>query len=469
MVCLKIIKVAIIGCGPSGLTAADTLRDIDPRFDITLFERSGHVGGKCNSILPDGSILNGRTNGYDLGAVVYIKNSRSYKDAIELAEKYKLKFEHPFVNPYHSFEHVFPFLKSKQVIDATAPPSFLLYKNGKPSPLLYIPFHPKNIILNPKRFISSIYGIYKLIIHLFSYFKYSENPMDFNHFTAHSFSDIYPDSIDPVFSTFVQGFGYMDASNKDLAPALTYYYRYIQPDMVGKTFIKFSDGIQTMWYRIAESFPREDIRLNAGVSQIRRSDNKILVSSKCGEECFDYLIVATPLKRTLEFMDFSEKETELVSRMKHNHYITVMFKSEGFPAFAIGNMTNQMNSDRIGHVVFAYKPYPDSNIMNAYLYMPKGSFSDQDIIDRVEADMQSDFNTTMIEKEFAKVFHWDDYFGHLSTDDIQSGWFSTFDSMLQNKHRTLFVSSGLHMETVGASISYSKKMVSDIAPKWLTI
>ncbi len=64
-------KIAIIGAGISGLTAAHTLKKLG--YDnITIFEANDRVGGKVHTVEIDGYI-------YELGAVFYLKNIKHFE------------------------------------------------------------------------------------------------------------------------------------------------------------------------------------------------------------------------------------------------------------------------------------------------------------------------------------------------------------------------------------------------------
>jgi len=45
----KNLRIAIVGAGPSGITAADTLRS-EGYQKITIFEKNSYVGGKVTSL-----------------------------------------------------------------------------------------------------------------------------------------------------------------------------------------------------------------------------------------------------------------------------------------------------------------------------------------------------------------------------------------------------------------------------------
>lgn len=70
------MKIAIIGSGISGLTAAWLLHE---RHDITVFEANDYIGGHTHTVDID---LNGERHAIDTGFIVY--NDRTYPNFIEL-------------------------------------------------------------------------------------------------------------------------------------------------------------------------------------------------------------------------------------------------------------------------------------------------------------------------------------------------------------------------------------------------
>ncbi len=73
-------KIAIIGAGPAGLTAAETLKE-KGYTNITLFEKDSTAGGKCCSMKYDGKW-------YELGAGIIVESNTVMWN---LAKKFNIK------------------------------------------------------------------------------------------------------------------------------------------------------------------------------------------------------------------------------------------------------------------------------------------------------------------------------------------------------------------------------------------
>ena len=74
-------RIAVVGAGPSGLTAADTLKELGYR-KVTVFEKNDRVGGKVNSLRTGSNVA-------ELGAVFA---SPEYTKVLGLADRYKIPY-----------------------------------------------------------------------------------------------------------------------------------------------------------------------------------------------------------------------------------------------------------------------------------------------------------------------------------------------------------------------------------------
>ncbi|MCP4118664.1 MAG: NAD(P)-binding protein [Desulfobacteraceae bacterium] len=309
----KTIRVAVIGGGPSGWSAAETLRDMDDAFDVTVYERNDYFGGKCCTVLEDGTIANGRPGGYEMGAGVLTPGSRVYKDTMKLIDKGNLKINKALPPGLKAINY---FRDGDDAWHETHPVSFY------------------NMIHHPGRFLRGLYGYVKLGIDMLRFQRYRVDMANSPGQLAQTMSERYPVELNSILSVFMQGYGYAHESDPRLTPPMLYYHQYMQPDMLGREKINIDKGMRKRLYKL-------------------------------------------------------------------------------------------------------------------------------------ETGLKDGFNARMIERSFAKIFHWDDYFGHLESEDILDDWYDTFNKTIQGKSNTLFVSSGLHMEIIGSSVQYSKHAVEKFAGEWL--
>jgi len=78
----KSLRIAVVGAGPSGLSAADTLKSLGYQ-NVTVFEKNDRVGGKVYSYRSGGQVS-------ELGAVFA---SPDYTKVLGLANKYGIPYE----------------------------------------------------------------------------------------------------------------------------------------------------------------------------------------------------------------------------------------------------------------------------------------------------------------------------------------------------------------------------------------
>jgi protoporphyrinogen oxidase len=433
------IKVAIIGAGPSGLAVSEVLRSdkYAGHFDVTIYEANNYVGGKCHTISNDDGL------NYEVGAVLVSEHSEGYSSLIKLLDKYKI---------------------DRTIFDRHGADSSIYLNKAKPTDISKL--HLRDLRTNPRKFWKIFKGYDDFINDYIHYshsrhIGYGRRPKTLNKNT----SKLYRHEVNERLSGVVQGYGYADFDDKKLSPPLLYYHQYIEAGEIEHPLHKIDKGTQNIWSTIAQGYPRGAIRLNEQVLGVRRDSFGVEVKTINGSETYDYLVVATPLKPAIKFLDLDNDEKNFLSKMKHNHYVTVLCEANGFDhgvTYSVSNCTAQKN---LGRVMCVYKRYPNSNLMAMYLYTK--TKNDESILNNVERSLNEDFNAKLLNRSEAKIYHWTDYFGHLDTRSLNEGWYDRFDQSFQGKNRTLYVSSGLHMETVGASVEYGTKLAKDYAKVWL--
>lgn len=431
-------KVAIIGAGPSGFAVAEVLRSdkFKDFFEFTIFERNSYVGGKCLTVMEDGTVSNDKPGGYEVGAVLMSKHAPSYSRLKEIIEDSGIE-----TSPHAEKERKMS----------------TYYKDGKQAEVRQL--YWSQLITKPRAFFRAFHGFdeygsdYVRYIHTKNA-GYTGRPRAL----YKSLSKKYSRVVYSRLATVVQAFGYADLNDKHLTPATLYYHQYVEPDSVIFPIHKIENGMQSIWIRLAKKYDHGAVRLNQQVKHVARSPLGVSVTTSKLTEEFDHLVVATPLKPALSYLDLGKLDRNFMSKMKHNHYVTVMCRIPEFKTIASYNLPGCTEKKRIGEVMLGYKRYPNSEVVTAYLFIKKGHKSDdKTILDLVEKSLKKDFNATLANRKSAKIYHWDDYFGHLDTKDLDDGWYEKFDKNIQGKNRTLFVSSGLHMETVGASVQYGDR------------
>ncbi len=259
-------KIAIIGAGIAGLTAAEELRNMG--FRVTIFEAEQRVGGKIFTLPTPGGPV-------DLGAVLI---TRQYKNTIALANRFNIPIA-PTPNPPRIFADG----------RAYTPEGFLSsrYSRGE------IAQAAQNYAKVLKR-----YGFY------IRFPVYGIVPKDlsvpFNKFARQNGIEPIAKLVQAVFVGF--GYGY---PQEDSA---AYYLKFL-PYLVGVNqsglqvangFV-FPTGFQSVPNALAQSLGI-DIRLGTKVKDIRRNKHGVRIRTiDEGETWFDKVVVACPLTQARKF------------------------------------------------------------------------------------------------------------------------------------------------------------------------
>ncbi len=424
------IKVAVIGAGPSGLSAAEVLRE-DSRFEVTLYEKNSWVGGKCHTVFPDGTVTNGQKGGYEVGAVAITSKSSGYNELRELICKYDI--------PTSRFK------------DSSR--SSFVFKPGSPN---YV-----KALLKPNGLLA--YGFEYLRYRRSKHAGYTNRPKVLNK----SLSERYSPEVVSRFSHVVQGFGYAEFEDPALTPAVLYYHQYLEFGHLSLPLHTIDIGTQGIWARIAESYEAEQLLLNHDVTSIKRSPKGVKVTANHITKDYDYVVVSTPLSAAVRYLDQSADDAAFMSKMRYNHYVTILCEVDGLDAIGTLNRGACEQNDLLGEVMLNYKRFKDSNIGCLYLYQPKGkNYSDKELIELADKSLRNNLDASIVDKSKALVYHWKDYFGHLSQADLDDGWYNKFEDTYQLKNRTLFVSSGLHFETINASVQYGTREALRAIKQW---
>lgn len=441
------LRVAVIGGGPSGWAAAEALDHPrwQGRFEVTVFERNGYFGGKCSTVFPGGTPCNGAPGGYELGAGVLSKDSWSCADLEALLKRHDVAYTN------------------------AAEPGRAKYRFYSRGAALRTGGWLLLLLLRPWLFLVGVLDFARFRLGLLRHSReptldYAGRPRALHR----TFRSTHTAVLNRAVCFGMQAFGYAETSDAGLSAPLLYYHQYARPDVLWNPVYRIERGMQGIWWRVASNRPAQRARLNAEVVRITRGEDAVTVETATTQEVFDQVIIAVPLAPALPFLDATDAERELLRRVRCNHYITVLCRVQGLEDIAHVVVDQAVDPQRLGGVVFAYKRYPDSDWVTVNLYAdPARERSDAEILDVVERDLARELGASLVDRGSASVHHWRDYFPHLATEDLDAGWYEHFEREVQGQRRALWVSSGLHMETVGASVQYATAKVNDAAPRWL--
>lgn len=292
-------KIAIIGAGPSGLGAAEALREKGYK-NITVFDKSPRVGGQslsCEYITPDN-----RTLIYDMGSIQPLGS----KILFRLLKKYGLSFGRgPLENKKKVF-YAYSHKRNAVFVD------FIKYYFGEPIKVL--PF----LLADLAKLSYYLIRYRRLAKPGFHGFKYwNETTLNFKDWVkARKFKVLEEKLIEIFFSLMTmtnknnEGKVYTFLAFKFLYQLLKLPIRYIDG-----TYRPVKQGYQELWKRIAENF---DMVLKTEIQSINRNDAGVTITTATQTYQFDELIISCPFDRISAVLDIKPAEKQAFTDIHYN-------------------------------------------------------------------------------------------------------------------------------------------------------
>jgi hypothetical protein len=422
------LKIAIVGAGASGLTAAHTLQGRG-YHNITIFEKEAAVGGKVSSF----NLLG--VNG-ELGAVFA---SPDYELVLDLANEYMVPIEEYSTNKLIQDENGVKrdftgFLLSKytpqQIGTAIAAYAVVLQKFANIEGDGFAGLHPDLYMTFDKFAV-----------------KYGIQP------------------IADLAKAIMIGFGY---GYYETVPAA--YFMKLLPWLIkiGPTglesppYFTFPEGFQSLWQKVAAD--GLDVQLSSTVTRIERPATaggkvKVYVNGSWTPQYFDAVIVSAPLNTVSRFMDLNSAEWYLFNKVQTERYFVTLFGALGLATGeTVFSFKNAVPS-RMNHVAVWGNPGGDLPIFIAYQiadpWTPT-SFVTATLALDILTDGGGVFAGPIMRKEW-------EYFPHVSSQAMTDGFYEAVEGM-QGKKGVYFVGSTLSFETVERTARYARHLVESKFP-----
>lgn len=269
-------KICIIGGGISGLVAAFLLKK--KGYEVTLFEKSGRVGGNIQTVEIDGFLIE------------YAPNSLlKSPHLVELIRELKLETEVLAANPANKKRYVL--------------------RNGKLKSL------PMSILKMATSDYFSLKARLRLLKEPFIRTKSKENESVAEFFERRLGREIVERAADPFIAGIYAG------NPENLSVKLAFARLYELEEKYGSLLIgslltksekanknfprtfSFKNGVQTIIDKLAKNLG-ESIKLNSEVRQIEKtSDGKWILKTNFYEEIFDSLIISTPAEAAANLIE----------------------------------------------------------------------------------------------------------------------------------------------------------------------
>ena len=425
----KSLRIAVVGAGPSGLTAADTLQQLGYQ-NVTVFEKNDRVGGKVYSY------RNGSTVS-ELGAVFA---SPDYSLVLGLADKYKI--------PYQAY------VTTQSILDESG------------------------VKQSAQTFLTSRYTTLQI---LGATVAYGAALTLFAQIQQNGFAWLLPD-LDLPFDQFAAKYGFTPIAELVRSVMIGFGYGYYETapaanfmKLIGwlvkiggsqgleqATYYTFPTGYQSIWEAVAQHL---DVRLNSTVTAITRRGplsggaRATLTINGRDHYDFDVVIISAPLNKVGSFMTLTDDEAALFSQVQTERYVVSLFAAGGLATDEVLFFHGNARPSRINHVdVWANRDaanpiYVGYQIADRELSLAQLSATLADDV----AGQGGRFDGTLLQQE------WTDYFPHVSTAAMQSGFYERME-LLQGRNNTFYVGGSLSFETVEHSARYAEALVQHNFP-----
>jgi phytoene dehydrogenase-like protein len=436
----KKTRIGIIGAGAAGLTAAYYLKK-QGYENITLLEKEGRIGGKCNSLTYHGK-------SFDLGAN-YITSS--YKQVRKLAGEYGADMYTE--GPLHAFDVTTGQLTSLlKAVTKTTSFFTLLWQSIR---YTWKRWWLQNIF-------SAKHVGFKNISQHPEYTQPFKQWLQANGLQA----------LEPVFSVPITLMGYGNLDEIPAAYALTYMrigtflnlmMAAINPNILGwpKRFVQ---GYERLFEKISWEF---EVFTNVEVQSIHRKGqlqveaivheqflNKIVSTPKTFD--FDHLIAATPYPLFVELLsDPTKEEKELAALVKVNPFVVTTYPVQ--KADKLFACTFSLPQPAIGEPNVVTRQFAGNDLVSFYTrYNAEQPIPKAQILENNKRFAEK-MSLSPLPANYYTYSDWA-YFPHVDAAAMQAGFYDRIEALQGHQH--IYYTGGLFaFELVEAIACYSQALI----------
>jgi hypothetical protein len=405
------MRVGIIGAGPSGLAAAEALRELG-YTDITVLEKRARAGGMSWSFkytTPDNRELI-----YEMGSVL----PTGSKILRKLFKRYKI--------------HI-----GKQNLGRDADPAkpffikFYSFQNHR-----FLPALTRSRFGFPYSW-ALITDVCKLFLLLFRYRHYRK--------PGYQIPDWYWKELSipltqwvkernfkvlaPLFEMVSTG---LTLGNPEMKGGVVAYEAFklmitlirFPPRYINRSLKCIKEGYQEIWKRVAES---HHVIFNAGIKSVLRKERTVEIDLGDRKLTFDKLIVSASPSSMLDFLDVDEEEKDLFSKVHHSAGWRIAFTAKNLPHDALYLFYEYYLKEKYPDIIYAF--YPEGEVRegvwlySSFLPCPEG-VNIEPILKNTEKLFRDHFKAEII--EWVNKKFWSEYRPHFLLEDVK-----------QNKHQDL--------------------------------
>lgn len=430
------MKIGIIGAGAAGLSAAHYLKQ-ENYNDVTIFEASDQVGGKCCSIEIDSHI-------FDTGAVIA---TMGYNRVLALAEEYNV----PMINApklyYKSLETLeqrrlgAPSFEGFTTIKAMMELGQLLIKmRATRTPgHRHLEFDlAKNI--NDWLHENNLENIQEMLVPAFTGFGYGYKEHIPAAYLFKMAELTFANSVSNNWRWFKTAFQSQQKSEQNNLP----FADLSEPLM-------FEKGYQSLFEAMAQGF---NIKLNTTISTIEiNGEFKALIDNHGQIHQFDQIIIATPPNITTKLVNFDIDLSKLFQTprtLDYHVFLTEFKKPIDQEAWFLPENTLSMSG--LGRPVVVSRVTPNCNIGTCYAY------SNEHIdIAQLENNLEEDCDRLGLGLKSIKQHKRWDYFPHVDAEHFNE--FYKKLEQVQGRNGIYFAGEATNFTTVEHVVCYSHSLV----------
>jgi protoporphyrinogen/coproporphyrinogen III oxidase len=427
-------RIAIIGAGPSGLTAALTLKD-SGYTNVTVFEKENRVGGKVHTLNSNGLAA-------ELGAVFA---SPDYREVLRLAQRFSIPYAEYTVPRY---------VLNEQGVKQTSM-EFLTTRYSLAEIQAAVIAYQR--VLTDYAFVDTTDG--------FAGFPSELKTTKFSDFAAAK--GITP--IAELAKSIIVGFGY---SYYEEMPAM--YGMKILPwlikvgpsGLVQPTYYTFPTGFQSLWTAVASQVT---VRLSSPVYRIDRVGSGSFLSIDVGADgsrandgppqYFDKVIVTIPLNLVTTRMIplLTSRERDLFARVDTDRYFVSLFTSPNLTRGETVFVHDNARPGQINHINAWGNRDPASSVYIGY-QLVDDTITAANVVATLAADIanlgRATFGSVVFQKE------WPDYFPSISRSRSNLSFFEDIEDLQGDYSGTYYLGGTVAFETVEHTTRYAKARVS---------
>lgn len=426
------MRIAIIGAGVAGLTAAEALKRRGYE-DVVLYEANDRVGGKVHTTYVDGLP-------FELGAYISFESD---DEVLELIERHRIDVRTARPRMVHDFDKQgaiteFEDWQAKKFTTAqTAVAAAKYLRMCATHREIFQPGGFANaddeLCMRSDRFferhnLEAVAWLYKPIMAGLGYGFYSETP------ALYAMRFIDPAKLAVLVRTLL---------NRDA-----------RVDMV-------TAGFATLWQAVAQD---HEVWLNHTVTAVERTKQSngkwtVRVTANGTTHTYDRLITTVSHPRMVDILDAGRQEKTLYGNLKFNAYVTSIFRATGLAKGVTAYFGQHSTPNTRGRLMIYSQPHDDTDL---YLGWQLGEESNAHSLEQMLREDVAKVGgavSEMVHQEF-----WPDYFPQVSRAAIQDGHFQLQDQ-LQGRRATYYAGAMVDYELTGTAAAWAKELVKKYFPR----